>query len=435
MMIGHIEIPAAVQEAPLARKALLKSERQKRWKSNLNPEKKKEQTEKKRAAEKKRRKRIAEEARKRRAENVLLQVARKERNVLLNIQREESFRANLTSNMLREEGLRAEANLMEMLRTLTETKKFEGLVLPNVFLEELKDLKPARVDGSIITGFYVTYHLEQAAKEKLFRILAEELPVVRLAKRYFDEACGWKGGLGMRGAVWMEGAFANQLVHADSIFVQYIAIIIHVNGGWGTRFCSPETWGPDLPLTRNQLLDIDWLNPGSIKESKYPLLKSQINEKLGKLTSEDPSYFTERTSPAVLKPAGAVTMFLADVLHYGPASDPQEERHTIFTTLRPSWEVHINSDDIQWSPVQTYYFSGANRVYQDDGFREMRKRWEDAGYDLTCCIPQESKATAKRAKKAREDALRKSGIDLPSKTPKIVKTGKGKNWRTNEDSR
>lgn len=413
-----------------------KRESQMRWKLSLAnfPEKQKKYKEAKKAAEKRRRQKKAADKKVEKAQLHRLREEEHQKNVKVYLKREQTFRENVVKNMHREKELRDEAILHEMLRTLKETKKFENLQLPNEALKELEGLRPAEVHGSFITGFYVTYKLDAKAYTTLHRILETALPVMRLAEMYFSEIFGWKMGVGMRGSIWMDGAYNEQLVHADSIFAQYIAIIIHVNAAWGTRFCYPETWGPDLPLTREELLDINWSNVAELDTVKYPQLKSQINEKLGKLVSEAPSYFTDRTMPAVWKPAGAVTMFLADVLHYGPAAEPPADRATIFTTLRPACEVHHDSDETQWNPVQTYYFNGQGHTNKDKQFREMRNRWEDAGYDLSVVIPREGRSVPGNARKARDVAYEKAGL-LPMKQQRTEKAANARGRTANANGK
>lgn len=230
-----------------------------------------------------------------------------------------------------------------------------------------------------ISGGYTTKKLTLNASLELFKILAEDTLIVRIVSRFF-------GGVEVMNSqsVRMWAGEEEQLAHADALFPQYVALIIHFNEGKGTRFCDiPSTLGEEIKcLSRDQMLMTSWGCENDVEDAarssgvSSDTIRNEILERFKSIWTEGPDFFRAAAEPEKIKKAGTATLFLPDICHFGPAAS--NERMTMFTTLRPKHEIQAPSflDDVQFHGTQLAMFI-KNKKKKNQVLKNLRNMWKE----------------------------------------------------------
>lgn len=277
--------------------------------------------------------------------------------------------ADLFSKLINEKRIGEESNIVMLRTELVDNKRLE-FTLPETAVELLRTIKtrPETIGGNkhTITGNYETLKIDVSSNYTLFKILKEYTPFVRVAESFFAEYLEEPQEVYTASSVKMISG-TEQVPHADSIGPVYLAITILLVKALGTRFCNPRgTLGPDLTsMTRKEMVDFDWGSPQNLREDtrlsgRSAQILKQCESKFLKLITDGRETFDSAVvSDMEEREAGLVTMFVPDIIHFGPGGG--RRREILFTTLRPISECEQATlhENIQWNSHQALNFTPA----------------------------------------------------------------------------
>lgn len=292
--------------------------------------------------------------------------------------------------LIKEEEIRRASERLSLHAELVGRRRLEGRFRVSeedlAMLRRLETSRPSKLSGQ-----YDQQEFDIAGEIKVSDAVRRIPLLMDVVKKYFYlfwyKSKGYEEpDLAFRASVRMWGNIFDQIVHADAVSDFFIAVIIHLTDGPGTRFIKLDMNSTITCCDREELLGINWGMPGELASrfaespGKAQLLHQEITRAYGAITTKGPSYWT-KNAEFEEKRAGDVTLFLANALHYGPGTPSKRgTRETIFTTIRPACELLYGNDEIQWNPLQVYLFMDPKNRIDDNGYKKLRKLWSSPGY-------------------------------------------------------